>query len=337
MSYTPFSEFIKGTERLIKPTDVTAISFLNTFTRLLPRSIQTALMANTAKRIPHMGFVIEPYSVFLGYRITNLEAARALISPDYELIKTKIFANDEPDYYLIFGCVTAHTSAFWGSRIEMYVIAEHKPTGLLSWVIVDYDTNTNSHDPKRGLTQANCSNSVMTTMPNGTVLVDMQRDDQSRRLEVEVNSKAGVMTPLDERLWLEGNLSIDYGTKLSTTTASRFSLTFDPQEVEEAFQIPLNQVHIKTNNWYPELHGAEPQQVACFPYAQHFITGSYPAHQTIANKMELVTARQALGDLSRFKGFSAQPLKRQLALGLIISNTITAGLILYLLLSTIRG
>jgi len=34
------NQFIKGVERLVKPTDVVAISFLNSFTKLIPKSLQ---------------------------------------------------------------------------------------------------------------------------------------------------------------------------------------------------------------------------------------------------------------------------------------------------------
>jgi hypothetical protein len=289
-------------------------------------------MANTAKRMPHMGFVVEPYSLFLCYKITNLALAKTLISSDYEIKKTKIFAADEPDYYIIFGCVTAHTSVFWGSRIEMYVIAEHKTTGLLSWVIVDYDTNTNSHDPKHGLVEANSIAAVMTTTYQGKVLVDMQRNNGSHQLTVEADSTAGGITPLDQRLWLEGNLSIDYGTLLSNGKNNNFSLTFDPQEVTQALCIPPEQVTVTKNNWHPGLFAAQPTKIVCFPYAQHFVTNSYAddqLNQTVSNQADLINAVNELGDFSTIKLFSAKPMTKQLLIGITVSNTISSLLILY--------
>jgi len=319
--------FIKGVERLVKPTDVVAISFLNSFTRFIPKSIQQKLMANTAKTIPHMGFVVEPYSLFLCYAVKDVALAKSLISEEYEMIKTKIFADDEPGYYGIFGCVTAHTSAFWGSRIEMYVIAENKKTGLLSWVIVDYDTNTNSYDPKNGLVNANSTHSVMTTTHHGKVLVHMERDDASRKLIVEADSTMGTMRPLDQRLWLEGNLSIDYGTNVSDGRSHVFSLQFDPLEVEQALHIPLKHVTVEANSWYPGLFESQPAQVVCFPYAQHFVTDSYESKKTILNKTELVASVKELGDLSQFSGFSSKPIKRQLVIGMMASALITTALV----------
>lgn len=329
-------QFIKGVERLVKPTDVVAISFLNSFTRLIPKSIQKKLMARTAQTIPHMGFVVEPYSLFLCYKLKNVALAKSLISTEYEIIKTKIFADDEPDYYIIFGCVTAHTSAFWGNRIEMYIIAENKETGLLTWVIVDYDTNTNSYDPKNGLVSASSTDSVMTTTHHGKVLVHMKRDDASRTLVVEAESTAGTMQPLDQRLWLEGNLSIDYGIRLSDGKSNVFSLQFDPLEVEQALRIPLEHVTVEENSWHPGLFEAEPTQVVCFPYAQHFVTNSYVNNNLIFTKDELITNVKELGDLSAFSGFSAKPIKRQLFIGMIVSMTISMLLFFYIIVQAIN-
>lgn len=323
--------FIKGVERLIKPVDVTAIAFLNSFTRLLPIGVQKKLMAKTARTIPHMGFVVEPYSFFLCYPIADLKAARALISDEYRLIKTRVFTKDKPQYYIIFGCFTAHTSAFWGSRIEMYVIAENKNTGLLTWVIVDCDTNTNSYDPARGLITANSTDSVMTTSYDGRLIIDMRRDDGSRRIAAEADITRGVMTGLDQRLWLEGNLSVDYGTELTDGLVKPFGLTFNPEEVTQALRLRLNTVRIEENSWHSGLFADTPAQVVCFPYAQHFVTDSYPQGDQIENENELKAAVDGLGDMSSLRGFSAKPLKRQLLIGWALSTTISSGILLFLI------
>ncbi len=337
MTRNPKHEFIKGVERLVKPTDVVAISFLNAFTRRLPKTVQKKLMANTAKTIPHMGFVVEPYSFFLCYKIADLAMAQALISDKYVPVKTKIFDTDTPEYYVIFGCFTAHTSAFWGSRIEMYVIAENKETGLLSWVIVDYDTNTNSYDPKRGLIDANSLNTAMTTTPHGEVLVHMERDDATRALVAHADTTAGVMTRLDERLWLEGNLSVDYGEAASDGMADFFSLQFNPDEVEQALEIPVQSAAVEVNSWYPGLFAPTPNKVVCFPYAQHFVTASFHgiASDAIADKQALIAEVEKLGDLSGFTGFSAKPIKRQLVIGMALSALFTTGLLIYSIIRTV--
>ncbi len=330
-------KFIAGVERLIKPTDVNAIGFLNSMTRLLPIGTQKKLMQKTAQDIPHMGFVVEPYSFFLCYPIIDIEAAKKLIPLHYTLIKTRIFADDDPHYYIIFGCFTAHTSAFWGSRIEMYVIAENQQTGLLTWVIVDYDSNTNSYDPAHGLIAATSTDTVMTTSYDGRYILDMKRDDGSRRLAAQADTTVGQMNGLDQRLWLEGNLSVDYGIKLRDSETRPFGLTFQPDEVSQALSLPLDSVVVIENNWHQGLYASMPTQIACFPYAQHFITDNYPQGIHIQNKSDLIQSVNKLGDLSDAKTLSAQPIKRQMIIGWALSTTISTAILIFTLIHFITA
>lgn len=334
MKKIDITQYAKGVERLVRPVDVTAISFFNTFNRWLPKSIQRGLMKSTAKKIPHMGFVVEPYSLFLCYEIADIDAAQALLPDRYQLLQTAIFDGDAPAYYGIFGCFTAHTSAFWGARVECYVIAQDQESGLLTWVIIDYDTNTNSYDPKRGLIPANSIDAVHTSTHDGKVIIDMKRDDASRRIAAIADITTGIMKPLDQRLWLEGNLSVDYGGELASPESKPFGLTFDPNEVQQAISIPLKSVTIEENSWFSGLFKSKPAQALCFPYAQHFVTDSAPDGITSTNADELAAAAYALGDLKDQRGFSATPLKRQLIAGMILSSLLSTGLLIYVLVDT---
>lgn len=221
-----------------------------------------------------MGFVVEPYSYFLCYELNDIEKAKELLPDDFELVKTSVFEGEEPKHHCIFGCINAHTSAFWGLRIELYLIAENKKTGLLSWIIVDYDTNTVSYDEKRGLMGSNTNNSIITTNYDGTIIVEVNRKDNLRKLVFESDITKGEFKPLEQRLWVEGNLSIGYGKNFSKEDAGIFSLKFDPLEVEKALKIPLDSLNMKINSWFPGLFKDTPSQLVCFPYAQHFISDS---------------------------------------------------------------
>jgi hypothetical protein len=289
------------------------------------------LVSSSAKKIPHMGFVVEPYSSFLFYEITDLDKANALIPDGFEIIKTRIFNDDEPKYYCIYGSFRAHTSAFWGIRTEFYIIAEDKTTGLLSWIIVDYDTNTISYDNKNGLAGPNSSKSVITINHRGTLFVEMKRDDDSRSLVYEFNVEKGNMKDIDQRLWLEGNLSVGYGKKLSENGADVFSLKFEPCEVEKALDIPLLGLVLGQNNWYPALHGDKPERVVCFPYAQHFVSDSPGSSSSIRNEAELVNAINSL-DFEHMESFSAKSFKTMFLLGMLASLTTTIILIILLIL-----
>ena len=149
--------FAKSVERLVDPITVGSLHLLQSFNQLLPKSAQKQIVRASSKKTPYMGFVVEPYSSFLFYEIADHDKAKALLPEGFELVKTKVFSDDEPKFYCIIGCFRAHTSAFWGIRTEFYIIAEDKSTGMLSWIIVDYDTNTISYDNKNGLTSPNLS------------------------------------------------------------------------------------------------------------------------------------------------------------------------------------
>ena len=323
--------FIKGVERLINPISVGTLHFMQSFNQLLPKSIQKQFVKSSSKKTPYMGFVVEPYSLFLCYEIIDIEKAKSLLPDGFDLIKTKIFANDEPKYYCIFGCVRAHTSAFWGSRTEFYIIAKDQKTDLLSWIIVDYITDTISYDSKNGLAAPNSIQSVMTVDYHGTLFIDIQKKDKSHKLELEVNVEKGEMTNLDQRLWLEGNLSIGYGRNLADNGADIFGLKFEPGEVEKALKIPNSSLHLESNTWLPGLFEKDPSQIVCFPYAQHFISDS-PGHSSaIKNKNELMSAVESI-DFNKVKVFSTKSFKIMFLVGAAVSFTITVVLVLLLIL-----
>jgi hypothetical protein len=241
--------------------------------------------------------------------------------------KTKIFTNDTPKYYCIFGCFRAHTSAFWGARTEFYIIAEDDKTGMLSWLIVDYDSNTISYDNKNGLKAPNSTNSVITINHRGKLFVDIKRDDNSRHIEFNIDTEKGAMQNLNQRLWLEGNLSIGYGSNFSKESADIFSLRFEPCEVEKALQIPLDSINITHNDWFSGLINEKPAVVACFPYAQHFISDS-PGHSSnLKNKKELIESINKF-DFTNINALSVKSFKRSLLINALISFVITATLVI---------
>ncbi len=321
------NNFIKNIEKLVDPIEVGSLHFIQYFNGLLPKFIQKKLVESSSKKTPYMGFVVEPYSYFLCYEIKNIEKAKELLPDNFELIKTKIFEDDEPKYYSIFGCINTHTSAFWGLRVEFYIIAKNKNTNLLSWLIIDYDTNTISYDKKKGLCKPNSSKSIITTNYDGTLFVDVASD--KRKLVFDSDIKKGVMTKLDERLWLEGNLSIGYGKNISKK-GEVFSLKFDSQEVEKALNIPANSINIESNTWYPGLFEDKPSRLVCFPYAQHYISDSPGFSSNLKNKKELETAINKI-DFSKIKVFSTKSIKIMFILGMLLSFTITTILIILLL------
>lgn len=317
--------FSKGVERLVNPISVGSLHFVQMFNNMLPKSIQKRLVTSSSKKIPFMGFVVEPYSFFLCYEIADTDMAKSLLPDDFELVKTSIFQDDDPKYYCIFGCFRAHTSAFWGVRNEFYVIAEDGKTGLLSWIIVDYDTDTISYDSQNGLRSPNCDSAVLTTDFTGTVIADIQRNDHGRGLTFDAKLGNGNMKKLNQRLWLEGNLSIGYGRVLSQNNADIFSLKFQPGEVVQALDIPLHDLSIGVNSWYPGMFNTAPARVVCFPYAQHFVSDS-PGHTSKLQNKDQLQAANAVIDFAAVKTFSAKSFLVMFAINAAISTIIIIAL-----------
>jgi len=323
--------YIKRTENLVNPDEVSIISLFGSMLGKAPVWLQKPILEGSSKKNPHMGFVVDPYAFFLCHEITNIELAQSLIPANFKIVPARIFADCEPRPYVIFGAFNLHTSAFSGSRVEMYIIAEDQDTGLLSWVITDYDTNTLSFDPGQGFVSGTTKTSTVTTTHRGTVLVDMQARESGRRIAAEADLADAVMTPLDQRLWLEGNTSVAYGNELDDGRNTPFGLLFDPDEMKQALRIPLEATEVEELSWHKGLFAAEPSVVACFPYAQHFITSSVPTETNIKTAEQLEAAVVALNAGPPSKGFSSSKIRLGVVAGVATSTVITWSLIFWVL------
>lgn len=326
-----FKDFAKGVERLVAPVSVGTIHFMQGFMNLLPISVQNKLMENTSKSVPRMGFVVEPYSFFIFYEITDIKAAQKLLPEHFVVEKTAVFDSDEPKYYCILGVFKAHTSAFWGTRLEFYVVSRDTRSNLLTWSIIDYDTNSISHDKKYGLRSPTSSDAVLTINHQGVLYGDIRRDDSSRQLVFDANVTAGRMKNLDQRLWLEGNLSVGYGAELSDNSSDTFSLKFHPEEVERALEIPRSSFTLEENTWYREILAETPTHLVCFPYAQHFLSDSPGVTSSLKTRDELERAVNSV-DFKRIPKFETSYFKPMILGGMVLSFVITIVLITLLLL-----
>ena len=109
---------------------------------------------------------------------------------------------------------------------------------MISWIIADYETNTNSHDPKNGFCGYTSDPAVFTTSPFGELLIDFQSRKQCGEFSLRADLSKGEKKELDYELWVEGNMSIDYGGSLKDVSSKTFSLIFDPRLMKEALCIP---------------------------------------------------------------------------------------------------
>jgi hypothetical protein len=323
-------KFIKGVESMINPMEVSNLLFFQKFKRLLPPVILKGLLYRASKNTPYIGFVIEPYSLFLFFRLRNIEYAKSMLPERYELAKTRLFTDDQPDYYMGIGNLSTRASTFWGTRQECYLIATDKRTGLLSFIFIDILSNTIIALPSKGIGDPNCKKAVFTTSSKGEVFLDIQENKTDRKLSLTGSLKRGKMRRLDESLWLMGNTSIGHCKRLASGDDNPFSVIFDPAEVDEALDIPTAEIHITENTLFPGLAEPEISRVVCFPYAQHYIADSPGCFTTVTDRNDLISKYNKLALTEKFETFSANTIIRQLSVAIVVSILIAILLVFIL-------
>ena len=329
--------FIYKSESLVKPKDVNAISFLGDFNKYLPKKTQQKIMEKGNSNIPYMGFIVDPYCFFLSYKIKDTGKAQAMLPEGYELAEVSVFEDGEKTPMLIVSAFSARTSAFIGVRLEFYIIARNKETGMISWIIADYETNTNSHDPKNGFCGYTSDPSVFTISPYGELLIDFENSKLSRDFNLRVDLKNGKMRALDEALWVEGNLSVDYGGILKDESSRPFSLIFDPVLMKEALQIPVSDVEIVKNSFFDEIIDyAKPYNAVVFPYSQHFIIKQDLKKNELKNEKDLENQVDSFLSRTGFKTMSGDDIKKPLFRSMAISTIVNIGIILLLLILLLK-
>ena len=286
--------YIKNTEKMVVPERVAMTTMGGAFLRKLPLGLQRYIVNKGSRTNPYMSFVVEPYAVFLAFEIVDTEAAEKLLPPGYSLFPSAMFTDTPQRHCAIIGAFNVHTSVFWGSRVEFYVIGENCKTGLVSWVISEYESNTHSYEPSKGFVGPSTSHSVVTTSYAGEVIVDVASATSANTLELTANLNNAVRTGLDQRLWVEGNLSVDYGGELQECTKP-FSLVFNPNEMAHALKLPLDDISLCTNTFGSGMLAPMPFEAARFPYAQHFVTTSVPTATSMRTAEDL---EQAVSDLN---------------------------------------
>jgi len=295
MKANDLHRYIKTTEEMVVPGKVASTTQGSALLRKLPLRIQRYVVNRGAKTNPYMSFVVEPYSIFLAFEIADTAKAERMLPPNYSLFPSAMFSDTSKRPCAIISAFNVHTSVFWGSRVEFYLIAENCKTGLLSWIIVEYESNTHSYDPSKGFVGPSTSHSVVTTSYLGEIVVDVASAQSDNSLTLIADLKRGLSTQLVERLWIEGNLSVDYGGELQQCTKP-FSLIFDPQEMGQALKLPIGDISLCTNTFGTGALAPMPFEAACFPYAQHFVTTSVPTATSMRTAGDLEQAVMKFND-----------------------------------------
>jgi len=331
MNQEEYENFVKKTESLVKPQDVTGISFLSSFSKSLPLKTQHKFTESGKGKIPYMGFIVDPYGFFLSFRITNTSAAQEMLPDGYELAETSFFKNDTKIPMVIASVFTARTSGFIGMRAEFYIIARNKETGMLSWIICDYETNTNSYDPKNGFCGYTCDPAVFATTYSGELLIDIKNQSNDKEFILTADLEKGDTKELDQSLWLEGNLIVDYGGELKSDFSEPFSLIFDARMVKEAVNIPLKYVSIKSNSYLANIiDPLKPVNSLVFPYSQHFIIKQDLQKFALKNQEDLDLQIKTFLSSTGFKTMSAGDIKKPIYGMIFLSYIVLISIIVLL-------
>ena len=287
--------YSKGVEKLVDPMMVGKTHHLQTKLKKLPICLQRKIIKSAAKKAGQMPFIVEPYCTFLFYEIQNPAEIQKFMPDGFVPAKSAVFEDDEEKYYGITSMFRIHTSVFWGARAEYYFVAKNTQTGLLSWVMMDYISDTISYDEAHGLKSPNCHRAVMTTTCEGDFVCEMKNQDNSKKVECTASLLNAKMRPLNKRLWIEGNTSIAYGRSSGTPTGDLFSLTFFPGEMKQALDIPPQDVsHFATTTDATGHFHITLDKIITFPYAQHMLSDAPSVHTHYKNESELLKAAKSV-------------------------------------------
>jgi hypothetical protein len=279
-------QFIKDVENRITPEGIAMISNNANKLMKLPNFIQQFIVNLNSKNNEYMGFVVEPYSFFLAYEITE-DMVKGYIPENYELVPISIFDKSTKKLCAIVGCFNVHTSVFWGSRFELYVIAKNKKNNLVSWLICDYESNTFHYDPGKGFLPSTLSKSVFTTSYDGNIICDIESKKNNTKIDVIVDVNNHNCINLNQKLWIEGNLSVDYSGELDNKGNDPFGLIFDPMEMKCAQHIKVDEIQIKQLDFGFVKSDMKPYESCCFPFAQHYITTVFPEGNSMKDEQDL--------------------------------------------------
>ncbi len=301
-------DYAKGVEKMVDPMMVGKTHYMQTKLRRLPVCLQRKIVKSAAKKADKMPFVVEPYCTFMFYELLQPEQIIAYLPDGFAPARSNIFATERGEqsgkFYGIVSMFRIHTSVFWGARAEYYLVAENTKTGLLSWVMMDYISDTISYDEKHGLKSPDSTGAIMTTTCEGDFVCDMKSLDGEKAVQCEANLEHAKMRPLSERLWIEGNTSIAYGKRAGEADGDLFSLTFFPEEMKQALDVPLNDIRTAFATTKSGKFDVKLDAVVSFPYAQHMLSDSPGTHTHYGSSEKLRRAAEKV-NFSKIKGFGA--------------------------------
>lgn len=280
-------KYIQNVERRITPAQIATVYQGAQSLLKLPIFIQKKIIQMNSQRQTYMGFVVEPYSTFFAYEI-NPEMVKGYLPDNYELIPVSLFEDSEKKTLAIVGCFNVRTSVFSGTRFELYIIGRNRQTGLVSWLICDYESNTINYDEEKGFLSPTLSECIYTTSYNADIICKAKSKRTKTAIDFILDIKDFNCIELNKKLWIEGNLSIDYSGVLDNGGNAPFGLIFDPNEMRCAQIIRKNSIKIKEMEFGFISSAMQPYEVCCFQYAQHYLTTMFQSGHEMKDEDDLI-------------------------------------------------
>ena len=145
----------------------------------------------------------------------------------------------------------------------------------------------------------------------------------------------GKVKELDYSLWIEGNLSVDYGGELKSESKP-FPLIFDPEMLREGTQLPIQDVKVTSNTYLSGIiDPLNPVEALVIPFTQHFVVKQDAKIHEIKTENDLKSQIKTFVERTDFKTMSGDDIKKPIFRSMFISNLISMGLIIFLLIKVL--
>ena len=198
-------------------------------------------------------------------------------------------------------------------------MAIDKETGILSFIFIDILSNTIIAIPSKGIADPNCKRAIFTTSSKGDIYLDFVENKTNRQLLLKGNINRGKMRKLDQKLWVMGNTSIAHRKGITAGEDDPFAVIFDPAEVMQALDIPVEDIQIMENTLFPGLAETKLSAAICFPFTQHYVADSPGCRTYVKDQDDLIDKYNKIGDPGKLKTFSYMTIVKQLAIAFGVS------------------
>jgi hypothetical protein len=125
-----------------------------------------------------------------------------------------------------------------------------------------------------------------------------------------------------------GNTSIGHSKRFADGEDRPFAVIFDPAEVHEALEVPIEDIEIRENTLFPGLAESEPCKALCFPFAQHYIADSPGCFTSVKDRDDMIRLYEREAESDDLKTFSGKTILAQIGTSVAVSAAVIILLLL---------